>query len=73
MTDDLQAPPGYRLQPICEFDAMKRQLELVDDLAALVGRLAEAVDKPRGNTILARHAMNYLRDNGLLSRPPREA
>ena len=44
----------------------------VDDLAALVRRLAHSLDKPSGNTFLARQAVDYLRRNGLDGSPLRE-
>ena len=45
---------------------------VADDLAALVRRLAHALDKPSGNTLLARQAMDYLRRIGLSGSPLRE-
>ena len=37
----------------------------IEDLAMLVGRLARALDKPGGNTLLSRQAMDYLKRHGL--------
>ena len=43
----------------------------VEDLAALVRRMAHALDKPSGNTLLARQAMDYLKRAGLQGSPLR--
>lgn len=45
----------------------------VEDLAALVRRLAHALDKPSGNTLLARQALDYLKRNGLQGSPLRDS
>ena len=42
------------------------------DLALLVRRLARAVDKPSGNTLLARQAVDYLRRTGRAGSPLRD-
>lgn len=44
----------------------------VEDLAALVRRLAHALDKPSGNTLLARQALDYLKRHGLQGSPLRD-
>ena len=43
----------------------------VADLAMLVARLARALDKPNGNTLLATQAKDYLRRHGLNGSPLR--
>lgn len=45
---------------------------VTDDLAMLVRRLAHSLDKPSGNTILARQAMDYLTRNGREGSPLRK-
>ena len=52
-----------------EVEALRRQ---VGDLAALVRRLAHSLDKPNGNTLLARQASDYLRRHDLQGTPMRE-
>ena len=52
-----------------EVEALRRQ---VDDLVALVRRLAHSLDKPSGNTLLARQASDYLRRHDLQGTPMRE-
>lgn len=51
-----------------EVEALKHE---VDDLSALVRRLAHSLDKPSGNTLLARQAMDYLRRHDLQGSPMR--
>ena len=53
------------------FDEAKAEKNKVDDLAALVRRLAHSLDKPNGNTLLARQAVDYLRRHGLEGSPLR--
>ena len=45
----------------------------VEELAALVRRMAHALDKPSGNTLLARQAMDYLKRAGLQGSPLRSS
>jgi|SRR6185312_7616850 len=52
-----------------EVEALRRQ---VDDLVALVRRLAHSLDKPNGNTLLARQASDYLRRHDLQGTTMRE-
>lgn len=54
------------------FDEAKAEKNKVDDLAALVRRLAHSLDKPNGNTLLARQAVDYLRRHGLEGSPLRD-
>ena len=54
------------------FDESKEAKKKVDDLAALVRRLAHSLNKPSGNTILARQAVDYLRRYGLEGTPLRD-
>lgn len=42
------------------------------DLAALVVRMARALYKPTGNTLLAKDALDYLKRKGLTGSPLRE-
>lgn len=44
----------------------------LDDLATLVRRLARSLDKPCGDTLLARQALDYLRRKGLQGSPLRD-
>lgn len=60
---------AQKMQSDCAAEnARKKQ---VDDLAMLVRRLAHSLDKPSGNTLLAREAMDYLRRHGLQGSPLR--
>lgn len=47
------------------FEEVKAERAKVDDLSALVRRLAHALDKPSGNTLLAKQALDYLHRHGL--------
>lgn len=47
------------------FEEAKAERAKVDDLSMLVRRLAHALDKPSGNTLLARQALDYLRRHGV--------
>lgn len=67
------APAGYRLQPLAEFDAMRSQLTTVDDLAALVARLARVMRKANVRPDLTDSAMDYLNRKGIAPSPLRRA
>lgn len=55
------------------FDEAEAERAKVDELAMLVRRLAHALDKPSGNTLLARQAVDYLRRHSLQGSPLRES
>jgi hypothetical protein len=56
------APAGYRLQPLSEYEAMIHVSAQVDDLALLVKRLTRAIGH---NIPVCRDAEDYLRRHGL--------
>ena len=50
---------------MCYVAADHSQMQVIDDLAMLVRRLANSINKTTGNTLLARQAFDYLKRNHL--------
>ena len=65
--DPPELPDGW----LCEEEAEDLRRN-VGDLAMLVARLARCLNKPNGNTLLARQALDYLQREGLCGLPLRE-
>ena len=58
--DPVCTPPGYRLQPMAEFDAMQNIAREHADMAILLRRLAFALNKADPENKLAGTALRYL-------------
>ena len=68
---DSKTPPGYRLQPFVEFDATNKLISEHADIAALLRRVAHALERRDPGNATASRAKRYLERIGEAGRAKR--